>query len=170
MLSGCQHLEKAQYEDHPCALAVSFADARLQRNGRCHETEVFAAFRREVARYRAPEAVSDEQLRGFVRNWAAAATRSSTGYLKGVSVAARAYIYLPCRRRRSCGSSMRPLQLYADLWAEALPSVGCAGNSIWHLSSMEIPPHMRTMGLRTLILSYLSASAPHCALNPMHDS
>ena len=72
--------------------AVGFADARLQRNGRCHESEVFAAFRRDLARYRAPEAVSDEQLRGFVRNWAAGATRSSTGYLKGVSVAASALL------------------------------------------------------------------------------
>ena len=82
--------------------AVNFADARLQPNGRCHESEVFAAFRREVARYRAPEAVTDEQLRSFVRNWAAGATRSSTGYLKGVSVSARANSHtsagLPLRR------------------------------------------------------------------------
>ncbi len=74
----------------PCMRAVGFADARLQRNGRCHESEVFAAFRRDLVRYRAPEAVTDDQLRSFVRNWAAGATRSSTGYLKGVSVAARA--------------------------------------------------------------------------------
>lgn len=74
-----------------CLHAVGFADVRLQRNGRCHESEVFAAFRRELPRYRAPEAVTDEQLRSFVRNWAAGATRSSTGYLKGVSVSARAF-------------------------------------------------------------------------------
>jgi hypothetical protein len=29
-----------------------FADQRLQRGGRCHESEVFTAFRRDFAKYR----------------------------------------------------------------------------------------------------------------------
>ena len=96
---------KPRHPERSDDLAVSFADARLQRNGRCHETEVFAAFRREVARYRAPDAVSDEQLRSFVRNWSSAATRSSTGYLKGVSVAARADPLLPRRRNTATAAA-----------------------------------------------------------------
>jgi hypothetical protein len=36
---------------------------RLQRAGRCHESEVFKAFRREVAKYRDPEVLPDTILR-----------------------------------------------------------------------------------------------------------
>jgi hypothetical protein len=69
--------------------AVGFANLRLQRSGRCHESEVFAAFRKELPKYRSPEVTDDEQLRSFVRNWHPTATRSRSGFLKGVSVAAR---------------------------------------------------------------------------------
>ena len=68
---------------------MGFANQRLQRDGRCHESEVFKAFRRDVPKYRAPDAVTDAQLRSFVRNWAPGGARSRTGYLRGVSVAAR---------------------------------------------------------------------------------
>lgn len=69
--------------------AVGFAKERLQRSGRCHESEVFAAFRRELPKYRSPEVADDEQLRSFVRSWHPKASRSASGFLKGVSVAAR---------------------------------------------------------------------------------
>lgn len=68
---------------------MGFANLRLQRSGRCHESEVFAAFRKELPKYRSPEVADDEQLRSFVRNWHPNASRSASGFLKGVSVAAR---------------------------------------------------------------------------------
>ena len=69
--------------------AVGFASVRLQRGGRCHESEVFAAFRKELPKYRSPEVADDEQLRSFVRNWHPNAARSASGFLKGVSIVAR---------------------------------------------------------------------------------
>lgn len=66
-----------------------FADVRLQRAGRCHESEVYAAFRREVARYRRPEALSDAVLRDMVRNWHPDVMRTRNGYFKNLSVKAR---------------------------------------------------------------------------------
>ena len=63
--------------------AVRFADARLQRSGRCHEREVLAALGREMPRYRSLDGMT---LRSLVRNWAPGSERSSNGFLRGVSL------------------------------------------------------------------------------------
>lgn len=62
--------------------AVGFARERLQRSGNLHESEVFAAFRRSIAKYRSPEAMPDDRIRDFVRNWAPDLQRTPNGYLK----------------------------------------------------------------------------------------
>jgi NAD(P)-dependent dehydrogenase (short-subunit alcohol dehydrogenase family) len=54
---------EAQWQDF-----ARFADASLARGGRCHETEVFRAFRRTYGRYRSEEALSDSRLRDMIRN------------------------------------------------------------------------------------------------------
>ncbi|KXZ51868.1 hypothetical protein GPECTOR_11g304 [Gonium pectorale] len=68
---------------------VAFADARLQRSGRCHESEVVAVFRREVPRYRSPEALSDAVLRDLIRNWHPDASRTPNGYYRNLSLSPR---------------------------------------------------------------------------------
>lgn len=47
--------------------AAAFARQKLQKSGRCHESEVFKQFRRANARYRSEEAISDDVLRDMVR-------------------------------------------------------------------------------------------------------
>lgn len=64
---------------------MRFANVRLQRAGRCHESEVFAAFRREHSRYRSPEALSDATLRDLVRNWHPGVERTPNGYYRNMS-------------------------------------------------------------------------------------
>jgi hypothetical protein len=59
------------------------------RKGRCHESEVFAAFRRQHARYRQPDTMPDATLRDMVRNWHPDAERTRTGYLKNLSLRPR---------------------------------------------------------------------------------
>lgn len=95
----------------------AFADERLLRTGRCHETEIYSAFRKSHAKYRntvrppvtpsypnpnlllreqgfptallcSQEAVSDRVLRDMVKQWFPAAQRTGSGYYKNVSVAA----------------------------------------------------------------------------------
>lgn len=65
---------------------AQFADQRLLRKGRCHESEVFTAFRKSFARYRDPAVVPDPVLRDMVRNWFPAAQRTGSGYYKNVSL------------------------------------------------------------------------------------
>lgn len=62
---------------------VRFASARLQRSGRCHESEVLKALGRELPRYRS---LDSQTLRQLVRNWAPEADRSSQGFYKGLSL------------------------------------------------------------------------------------
>ncbi len=69
--------------------AVTFAEVRLVRSGRCHESEVAAAFRREHARYRSKEALPDAVLRDLIRNWHPDADRTPNGYYRNMSLAAR---------------------------------------------------------------------------------
>lgn len=68
--------------------AAAFADRQLQRSGRCHESEVFAAFRRAPGngRYRSPDTLPDSTLRDMVRNWHPGVERTRTGYLKNMSL------------------------------------------------------------------------------------
>mmetsp|Transcript_6837 Transcript_6837/g.16523 ORF Transcript_6837/g.16523 Transcript_6837/m.16523 type:complete len:80 (-) Transcript_6837:119-358(-) len=67
-------------------LAGSFAGDRLQCSGRCHETEVYSAFRKSFARYRSPDVVPDHVLRSMVKKWFPGARRTSKGYYKNLSV------------------------------------------------------------------------------------
>lgn len=77
-------------DNRECCAAAGFADKRLQRGGRCHESEIFSAFRRDFARYRSAEALPDTVLRDMVRNWYPDVERTRTGYYKNVSL--RAYV------------------------------------------------------------------------------
>ncbi len=70
--------------------AASWADSRLQRGGRCHESEVFSAFRKAFGRYRSEEAVPDNVLRDMVRSWAPRGVeRTPGGFWKGISLRPR---------------------------------------------------------------------------------
>ena len=78
--------------------AARFADERLQPKGNCHESEIFKAFRQSNARYRQEEALSDANLRQFLRNWAKqyvypTAERTSSGYFKRISLKERESIF-----------------------------------------------------------------------------
>lgn len=76
-----QTLEK-QWQDFK-----GFADLRLQRSGRCHETEILRALGRELPRYRGERKLDSNTLRDLVRNWHPEADRTSNGYFKGISIA-----------------------------------------------------------------------------------
>jgi hypothetical protein len=74
----------------PClSVTARFADKRLQRSGRCHESEVFAAFRTSLPGYRSPDLLPDATLRSMVRNWHPGVERSANGYLKNLSLVPR---------------------------------------------------------------------------------
>ncbi|KAK9815335.1 hypothetical protein WJX72_001923 [[Myrmecia] bisecta] len=81
--------EEAQELDQQWQDFAGFANERLQRTGRCHESEVFKAFRREFAKYRTEEAVSEAILRDLVRNWHPEVDRTATGYYKNLSLRPR---------------------------------------------------------------------------------
>jgi hypothetical protein len=66
--------------------AAGFADARLQRSGRCHESEVFGAFRQRFGKYRSADVMPDSTLRDMVRNWHPGVERTRTGYLRNISL------------------------------------------------------------------------------------
>lgn len=66
--------------------AAAWANTKLQRSGRCHESEVFNAFRRSSGRYRSAEVLPDSTLRDMVRNWHPGVERTRTGYLKNMSL------------------------------------------------------------------------------------
>jgi hypothetical protein len=73
---------------------ATWAKARLQPRGSCHETEIFTAFRRENSKYRSTETITDEILRDMVRNWSRRCSgeqldRTSRGFMKGVSLRVR---------------------------------------------------------------------------------
>ncbi|KAG1665667.1 hypothetical protein FOA52_005457 [Chlamydomonas sp. UWO 241] len=81
--------EEAQLLEGQWKDFARFADARLQRNGRCHESEVFAAFRLQYVKYRGADTISDAVLRDMVRNWHPDVRVTSTGFLKNLSVMER---------------------------------------------------------------------------------
>jgi hypothetical protein len=66
--------------------AAGFAEARLQRSGRCHESEVFGAFRQRFGKYRSADVMPDSTLRDMVRNWHPTVERTRTGYLRNISL------------------------------------------------------------------------------------
>eukprot|EP00798_Chlamydomonas_sp_ICE-L_P032713 gene32713-3597_t len=75
---------KSQWEDF-----AIFGDERLQRAGRCHESEVYKEFRAKYPKFRSEEAISDSTLRDMIRNYHPAAQRTPQGYYKNLSVLAR---------------------------------------------------------------------------------
>ncbi|XP_075264004.1 uncharacterized protein LOC142355854 [Convolutriloba macropyga] len=82
--------EEAQELQEQWSDFVSFAEERLLRTGRCHETEIYSAFRKSNAKYRDPATIPDRTLRDMIRQWFPASQRTSTGYYKNVSVIPRA--------------------------------------------------------------------------------
>jgi hypothetical protein len=72
-----------------CAAAVAegFAKERLQKGGRCHESEIWKAFEAEFPRFRMEEnKIEPEYLRDMVANWHPIAQRTPSGYYKNVSL------------------------------------------------------------------------------------
>lgn len=63
-----------------------FADNNLQATGRCHESEIFWAFRRRFGRYRTQESLQDGKIRDMVKNWNPNAKRTRTGWYKNMSL------------------------------------------------------------------------------------
>lgn len=85
--------------------AARFADARLQRSGRCHETEIIKALQRELPQFRREGALEGATLRQLVRNWAPDAERTSAGYFKGLSLLPAGGAPVPPPRAQPAGSS-----------------------------------------------------------------
>ncbi len=69
--------------------AAKFAEERLRRSGRCHESEVRDALSKSDRRFRGPDAMSESALRDMIRNWHPAADRTATGYYKNLSLRAK---------------------------------------------------------------------------------
>lgn len=69
--------------------AAQFAEERLRRSGRCHESEVRDALSKADRRFRGPDSLSESALRDMIRNWHPAADRTSSGYYKNLSVRAK---------------------------------------------------------------------------------
>ncbi len=72
-----------------CHVAAAWADERLQKSGQCHESEVYSSFRKQFARYRSPDTLSDAALKDMIRNWHPSASRTANGYYKNISVQAK---------------------------------------------------------------------------------
>ncbi len=76
-------------EDIPVSAAAKFAEERLRRSGRCHESEIKDALSKSDRRFRGPDAMSESALRDMIRNWHPAADRTATGYYKNLSLRAK---------------------------------------------------------------------------------
>ena len=75
--------------DRKWADFYAFAEERIVRGGRCHESEVEKAFRSTKGRYRDPGALKPGEVRKFIRNYAPYAERTSSGYYRNLSLAPR---------------------------------------------------------------------------------
>uniref|UniRef100_A0A7S3VVQ5 Uncharacterized protein n=1 Tax=Dunaliella tertiolecta TaxID=3047 RepID=A0A7S3VVQ5_DUNTE len=74
-------LLESQWQDF-----AAFAAQKLQKSGRCHESEIFKQFRRSYAKYRSEEAISDDVLRDMVRNFHPDVDRTPKGFFKNLSL------------------------------------------------------------------------------------
>ncbi|KAF5836277.1 hypothetical protein DUNSADRAFT_6185 [Dunaliella salina] len=74
-------LLESQWQDF-----AAFASQKLQKSGRCHESEIFKQFRRSYAKYRSEEAISDDVLRDMVRNFHPDVDRTPKGFFKNLSL------------------------------------------------------------------------------------
>lgn len=71
--------------------AAGFAAERLQRGGRCHESEIWKAFEAAHPQFRSAEGkIKDEYLRDMVANWFPQARRTAAGFYKNVSLVPKA--------------------------------------------------------------------------------
>lgn len=64
---------------------MSFAEERLERGGRCHESEIRKAFKADHPSF----AGNEDYLRDMVSSWYPQAQRTPSGYYKNVSVVAK---------------------------------------------------------------------------------
>lgn len=64
--------------------AVAFAEQRLKRGGRCHESEVMKAFKAACPAF--ADAGKEEYLRDMLSSWYPQAQRTPSGYYKNVGV------------------------------------------------------------------------------------
>jgi hypothetical protein len=64
---------------------VLFAEDRLKRGGRCHESEIMKAFKTENPDF----AGQEEYLRDMVSSWYPQAQRTPSGFYKNLSVLAK---------------------------------------------------------------------------------
>lgn len=69
--------------------AAAWANDNLQKSGQCHQSEIYSSFRKQFARYRSPDALSDAALKDMIRNWHPSASRTANGYYKNISVQAK---------------------------------------------------------------------------------
>lgn len=70
-------------------VAAAWANDNLQKSGQCHQSEIYSSFRKQFARYRSPDALSDAALKDMIRNWHPSASRTANGYYKNISVQAK---------------------------------------------------------------------------------
>jgi len=84
-------VEEAQAAEDQAQEFAVWADCQLSRSGRCHVSEINSAFRTDPknGKWRSQEALPDRDIVEMIANWAPEATRSSSGYYKGVSVKPR---------------------------------------------------------------------------------
>ena len=84
----------------------AWADVHLTRKGRCHVSEVDAAYKRHSTAYRRRRAeaansgpsggaAADTLLRDLLSNWAPQASRSSGGFYKGIALASSSNAPVP---------------------------------------------------------------------------
>lgn len=64
---------------------MAFAEQRLKKGGRCHESEVMKAFKASNPSF----AGQEEYLRDMISSWHPGAQRTASGYYKNVSVLAK---------------------------------------------------------------------------------
>lgn len=83
------NLEEAVEMESQWQEFARFAEARLRRSGRCHESEIRAALKGEVRRFGSTDSLSSAALRDMIRNWHPGADRTASGYYKNLSLQER---------------------------------------------------------------------------------
>ncbi|KAK9825793.1 hypothetical protein WJX74_008115 [Apatococcus lobatus] len=94
---------EAQWQDF-----AAWANDHLQKSGQCHQSEIYSSFRKQFARYRSPDALSDAALKDMIRNWHPSANRTANGYYKNISVQAKICLQRPALALLCCGAASRP--------------------------------------------------------------
>lgn len=120
------------YQPHPpaCASSVTFAESRLLRSGRCHESEVMAALRRELPRYRSSEVLPEAVLRDLIRKWHPDADRTPNGFYRNLSLVPRVNMFT--------GKVEGPSAAITTTASGAVPGQGTVAAAV---SAAVTPPH-----------------------------